>query len=207
MSSSRNWTEKEKLFLKSNWGYKSVPSIAKTLNRAENGIIIKAKRMKLGSPYTSGEFLNASQIAKLLLVDTHTITDYWIEKCKLKASHKAMRKTFKMWLVSFDNLVEWLKNNTDKWDSRKLELYALGQEYDWLIIKRKDDEKHPKRRFCKWTNWEDMKAIQLYKKGYSYKEIGETMERPTDGVERRLSRLDVWGTGEYTGDKYERKVC
>lgn len=98
--SSRRWTKEEIEFLEEKWSYTSVSAIAKKLNRTETAVIIKAKRLKLGSAYTSGEYINANQIAKLLKIDRHTVTDYWIAKCGLKAKKKVMRKKFGMWLIN-----------------------------------------------------------------------------------------------------------
>lgn len=201
MGAGRAWSQKEIEYLQEKWGYISVSAIAKKLGRTETAVILKAKRLGLGSAYTSGEYINANQIAELLKIDRHTVTDYWIARCGLKAQKRVMRKKFAMWLVKFDEFVKWLKENQDKWDSRKLELFALGKEPEWLKEKRERDKKIPKRRFQKWTKAEDRELIRLFKAGYRHREIGEILGRSRNAVEKRLSRLDIWGTGEYIGDR------
>jgi hypothetical protein len=94
-------------------------------------------------------------------------------------------------------LLEWCKEHQDLWDSRKVELFALGEEPEWLKTKRKLVTNKPKKTFQKWTRKEDNKAIDLFKFGYKYKDIAKELSRSTEAVERRLSRLDIWGSGEF----------
>lgn len=82
-----------------------------------------------------------------------------------------------------------------------MELYALGEEPKWLKDKRTTDRDIPHNRFCKYTSQEDALIIYLYKKGCNYKQISERVNRSSGSVERRLSRLDVWGTGKFKGIK------
>jgi len=101
-------------------------------------------------------------------------------------------------------LLEWLKNNQDKWNSTRLDEYGLGVEPQWLKEKRKTDIDIPKRKFYKWTKQEDQKLILYYKQGkLTYKQIGEKLNRSESAVDHRLSKLDIWGTGEYIGKKID----
>lgn len=201
MARGRTWTEEEINYLQEAWGTVSIRTIAKNIKRTETAVTLKAKRLGLGSPYTN-EYLSANQVSKLMGIDRHAVIDNWIRKRGLKARKRAM-KEFEMWLIDLEDLTEWLENNQDKWDSRKLDIYGLGEEPGWLQEKRKLDMKIPARRFQKWTRQEDMRAMGYFKSGMSYKKIGEKLGRSSDAVERRLSRLDVWGTGEFVGDVKE----
>jgi len=201
MPKSKIWTKEEIEYLSANWGLKSVPFIARHLNRTETAIILKAKRMRLGAASTSGEYLTANQVSKLLGVDIHTVMDRWILKHGLKAKKRVIRTRRMMTMIKFTELVNWLKNNQDKWDSRRLELFALGKEFDWLKEKRRNDLSLPVKKFHKWTKEDDMIAIHLFRAGFTYRQIAERLGRSEDAVERRLSRLDVWGTGKYIGDR------
>lgn len=191
----RRWDEVEVCYLKKNWGYKTIKSISEKLKRTEMAVIIKAKRLKLGSSYTAGESLNANQVAELLGMDIHTITDYWIPKCGLKGKKVAIRKRYS-WSIKFSDLVKWLELNQDKWDSRRVEYMILGCEPQWLKDKRNNDLNLPKRKFQKWTREEDSKAISLFKIGHRYKDIANELNRSPNSVIRRLRRLDIWGNGE-----------
>lgn len=100
-------------------------------------------------------------------------------------------------LIKFDDLVSFLRMHLDVWDSRRVGFYALGQEDEWLLKKREADKLIPKRKFQKWSTFEDAQAINLFKKGLTYAEIGKELNRSSSSVEHRIHRLDVWGSGRY----------
>lgn len=189
------WTNKQVEYLEEKWGVLNVKTISLNLNKTEIAVILKAKRLKLGGCYNSYN-LTANEVANILNIDIHSVTDYWIAKCGLKGRKRALRNK-PIYQINLSDLVLWLKDNQDKWDSRRVEIYVLGEEPEWLQDKRKKDIQIPIKRFKKWTKDEDKRAISLFKIGYRYKEIAEQLQRSKDSVARRLSRLDVWGTGEY----------
>jgi len=45
-----DWTTTELTYLDESWSYKTIKTIAKKLNRTETAVILKAKRLGLGSP-------------------------------------------------------------------------------------------------------------------------------------------------------------
>lgn len=186
----KNWTQEEESYLMDNWGTMTIKNLARSLCRTEDAIIVRAKRLKLGSPYM--EYLNANQASQILGVDSHTVTDYWIQKCGLKAKRQAMRN-MPMWRICIDDLTEWLEQNQDKWDSRKVELYALGQEPEWMKEKRRADMKLPIQRFQKWTKKEEQLLMEYYRIGKSKKEIGHILGRTESGIQRKISRLKESG--------------
>lgn len=185
----KTWSEEETTFLVNNWGFMGVAELTKALDRSDNSVVLRAKRMKLGPISRAGASLVANQVAKLLKVDIHTVTDYWIARCDLKVERKVMRTHFEMQLICFSDLLEWLKNNQDKWDSRRVELYAFGPEEFWLQEKRKADDLLPKNRLNKWSLAEDSRLITLKAQKLTHKAIGELMGRSEDSVERRWARI------------------
>lgn len=208
MGKGRKWTSAELEYLQNNWGEKTIPQLAEKLNRSINAIKVKSTRLGLIGQRWYGEMMSANKVAELMRVDLHTVTDYWIAKCGLKASRRQIGASQKKYLIiKFKNLLSWLQNNQEAWDSRRLDKYALGQEYDWLVKKRKvDSATLPKRRFQKYTKREDELICSLFKAGNkTYKEIGVVIGRSADSVERRLSRLDVWGTGKYIGHERQQE--
>jgi biotin operon repressor/transposase len=187
------WNEEDINYLEDAWGRVSIKTIAKKLNKTETAVELKAERLGLCGCYITGDYLNAHTVAKMLSIDTHTVTDYWIAKCGLKG-RKTILKSMSMWFISLENLMKWLKNNQDKWNSRRVELYALGTEPQWLKDKRKQDLKLPKRQRQKWTKEEISKLITYYTQGKTRKEIGKLLGRTEDGIQRKLSRLKENGT-------------
>lgn len=200
MPRGKNWTKEEIEYLSENWGRYSVPQLAKKLNRSENAVRIKIVRYGLGHAVTNANCLNAQQLSNLMGIDIHTVTDYWIPRCGLKAQRKAPRGQRKQWFISMGVLMQWLKSNQNKWDSRRVEEFALGPEPGWLKQKRTADSVLPVRRLQKWTRKEDREAIRLYKTGnYTYQQIGNALGRSATSIKRRISKLDVWGTGRLRG--------
>lgn len=63
---------------------------------------------------------------------------------------------------------------------------------DWLKEKLKQDQQLADHRFAAWTEEEDLKLAALFKKGLSYKEIGEKLGRSGAAVGHRLKRINVW---------------
>lgn len=198
-----NWSERELEYIRSNWGEKTIPQIAKALGRTITSVKVKSQRMGLKGQKWYGEMMSARKVSELLGVDVHTVCDHWIPQYGLKGSRKRLGESKKTTtIIMFEDLLKWLEENQDRWDSRRVELYALGMEYDWLVKKRKADAEKPVRKAQKWTPSEDSRLIALFKRGdMTYAEIGKELGRSSVSVEHRLGRLDVWGTGKYVGDR------
>lgn len=205
-----DWSKEELDYIREVWGQKTIPEIAKKLGRSINAVKIKTTRMGYTGQKWYGEMMSARKVSELLGVDVHAVCDYWIPKCGLKAKSKRLGETQKTTtIIMFEDLLEWLEQHQDLWDSRRVELYGLGMEYDWLVAKRKADALKPARKAQKWTPEEDRRLIDMFRRGgMTNAEMGAVLGRPASGVEHRLLRLDVWGTGKYIGDarQKERKV-
>lgn len=191
-----SWTHEEEATLRDKWGEISADQIAKRLKRTKTAVIVKSKRMKLGAFKDRGEMLTASQVATLMGVDFHTVSDYWMKKCGLPFRKIAARDVRKFKYVHMDALIKWLHNNPDKWDSRRVELFALGSEPDWLKEKRTRDNSIPARSRQKWTPIEDAALISMFRKGCTGKEIAASMGRSEAAIRHRIQRVDMWGCGK-----------
>ena len=205
MGKGRNWTQKEICILQDLWGEKTIPKIAKILNRSENAVNVKSKRLGLGSFKANSEYLCGRDIERIMKVDIHTVTDYWMGKCGLKYKSVKPRgnKAFKY--VKHSDLLKWLEHNQDKWDSRKLELYSLGIEPEWLKEKRKADKKRPVA-FKPYTRWEENIICRMYRSGSTIQSIADAVGRSHAAIGHRVRRMDVWDTGRRIPNKeLERK--
>lgn len=202
-----DWSKEELDYIREVWGQKTIPEIAKKLGRSINAVKIKTTRMGYTGQKWYGEMMSARKVSELLGVDVHAVCDYWIPKCGLKAKSKRLGETQKTTtIIMFEDLLEWLEQHQDLWDSRRVELYGLGMEYDWLVAKRKSDAQKPARKAQKWTPEEDRRLIDMFRRGgMTNAEMGEVLGRPASGVEHRLLRLDVWGTGKYIGDARQKE--
>ena len=203
----KDWSKEELDYIREVWGEKTVPEIAKKLGRTINAVKIKAQRMGYTGQKWYGEMMSARKVSELLGVDVHTVCDYWIPKCGLRGKAKrlgASKKTTT--IIMFEDLLKWLKTHQELWDSRRVEQFGLGAEYDWLKEKRKEDALKPERKAQKWTPEEDQRLIQMFRRGeMTNAEMGAALGRPASGVEHRLLRLDVWGTGRYIGDARQKE--
>lgn len=203
----KDWSKEELDYIREVWGEKTIPEIAKKLGRSINAVKIKSQRMGYTGQKWYGEMMSARKVSELLGVDVHAVCDYWIPKCGLKGKAKRLGETHKTTtIIMFEDLLKWLETHQDLWDSRRVELYGLGMEYDWLVAKRKADAKKPARKAQKWTPEEDQRLIDMFRRGgMTNAEMGEVLGRPASGVEHRLLRLDVWGTGKYIGDSRQKE--
>ncbi len=200
-SKGPDWTDEELNYIHEVWGEKTIPQIARHLGRSINAVKVKTARLGYTGQKWYGNMMSARKVSELLGVDVHTVCDYWIPKCALKGKAKrlgASKKTTT--IIMFDDLLLWLEEHPDLWDSRRLELYALGMEYEWLAEKRKADLLRPARKAQKWTTEEDTYLVGMFRRGgMTYAEMGAVLGRSADAVEHRAARLDVWGTGRYIG--------
>ena len=196
-SKGPDWTEEEIELMEDLWGTYTIPQIAKRLNRSVQAVKVKSSRLGLGRYVNSSQYLTANQVANLMHVDIHAVTDVWIP-AGLPFKWKAPLGGRKFRHIKHSDLLTWLKDNPDRWDSRRVELFALGSEPDWLKEKRKADTNLPVRRALKWTPEEDAKLVSMFRRGgKTYAEMGAELGRSADAVERRVARLDIWGTGKF----------
>lgn len=203
----KDWSQEELDYIRDVWGQKTIPEIAKKLGRTINAVKVKTQRMGYTGQKWYGEMMSARKVSELLGVDVHAVCDYWIPKCGLKGKSKRLGETQKTTtIIMFEDLLKWLEQHQDLWDSRRVELYGLGMEYDWLVEKRKRDSLLPTRKAQKWTPEEDSRLIYLFKRGdMTHEQIGAELGRSRVAVEHRLLRLDVWGTGRYIGDTRQKE--
>jgi len=86
-------------------------------------------------------------------------------------------------------LMEWLKNNQEWFDARKIIPFTLGTEPDWLKKKRISDRKNWRRRFEKWTKREEELLYNMHMNGKPYKELMKIFDRSYDSIEKKLKRI------------------
>lgn len=189
MATWNAWNKQETNYLIDNWGEKSIKKISKAINRTECGVRQKAKKMKLGGIINASEYLVSHQVAEMLGKQTKTII-HWI-KCKgLKGKYRFIGKGTKRgnWLIKYDDLMEWLETNQDKYDARKIKQYALGCEPEWLKEKRKRDEIEIQNTRKIWTKMDEERLLDLYHEGYSVPELMQRFGRTEKSIGAKLYR-------------------
>lgn len=190
MGKKPNYTKEEIEYLENNWGRKSMTEIANELNRSINGIKLKAERLGLGGILNADEYLSAKQIADILDKQANTIMR-WVKNKGLKGKIKIMAngKERGVWRIKLEDLMEWLKNNQEWFDARKIIPFNLGTEPDWLKQKRVSDRKNWRRKFEKWTKREENLLWSMYKSGEKLSKLAKKFDRSYCSIERKVSRL------------------
>lgn len=194
MGQARNWTREEDAYLKDNWGSLSVKSIAKKLRRTENAIMVRKHRLGLGAFLESGDYITWNQLNIALGIGT--ISSYqmisWVENRGFPLHRKRVNNnTYR--IVYLDEWWKWAEKNKDLLDFSRFEENMLGEEPQWVKLKRKHDvEMKQKYISTPWTKAEDSKLIRLVKKQqYTYAELSGMLRRTNGAIQRRLCELGV----------------
>lgn len=178
------WTIEEVMYLDANWGHKTLRKIAKHLGKTEQAVRDKAKQGGYGRQINGDEMLNKEQVCKLMGLECREVVDRWIEaglpvvKMMIGVNVKKGRRTF---IIKFDDLLEFLEEHPEQWDSRRLPEYALGIEYDWLRAKRQaDSQRVPLPR--EWTKTELSLLKSRVARKIPYKDIARDLGRSVTAV-------------------------
>lgn len=184
----RKWTKNEEDYLSKKWGENSINYIAVKLKRSVYSVKVKATRMKLGPAIENTDFFTVSDLCEMLGVTRDRVTITWRKKgLALKEHYITDKKSYLV--IEIDDLIKFLKDNQDEWDSRGLELYGLGIEPKWLTEKRKQDYLNPPVFYERWSAQEESKAINLLLLGKDYSEIAEEIGRSEAAVSVKLRDL------------------
>lgn len=184
------WTVEEEEYLAQWYGRRPIKLIAKKLKRTPYAIEVHAERKMGIYPKSNSGQVTANELANILKVDNHAVTDYWIAKLKMPARKRVIKYKSKFWRIDVEEFWKWAENHTDKINFTKMERGLLLPEPNWLdeVIKMQL-EKWGEKRFKKWTAEEDSRLIMYVKLGKTYKEIAELLGRTKSSVEHRHWRL------------------
>ena len=186
------WTREEENYLEENWGYVSVPTIAKNLGRSVTGIIVRASRLNLGPALLGGDYITLNQL--VIAVTGHSVDSNmlisWVKNRKLPIHTKRVNNnSFRV--VYLDEFWEWAEKNRSFIDFSKMEPLALGREPDWVAAQRKKDfYSNALQRKDPWTSSEDAKLLRfLGEQKYGYKELSKILQRSEGAIQRRCLDL------------------
>lgn len=137
----KTWTDKQIEKLRDLWGTKDYKSISRIVGHTETAIRVQAKRLGLGAVKNASDYICAREISRIMGIDVHAVTDYWIKKLGLPCKRIEGKNRTLYVMVRHDKLIEFLENHQEIFDSRRIEPYALGCEPEWLHQKRLNDRK------------------------------------------------------------------
>lgn len=182
----REWTKEEEQTLSELWGTMKIESIAESMKRTVFSLKVKAVRMGLGSMVkNNAELITISDMVELLNVSRDRITTTWVN-LGLKLKKKRLTDNASYYYVIWEDLIKFLKDNQNEWDSRNIEMYMLGSESGWLAEKRKRDALENPLWYRKWSDEEIAKAEYLLLLGKNYSEITEILNRTEGAVAETL---------------------
>ena len=178
----RKWTSLEEEQLKELWGNKTLEYITRKLRRTTYSVIVKANRLKLGPMIrNNSELLTISDVMDILNVTRDRITITWV-KLGLELKLHPVSKHRAYYTITLEKLLEFLENNQNEWDSRKVEEYSLGCEPPWLIEKRKRDRIENPLWYRRWTTEEINQAIFLFRCKKNFQEIADELDRTPEAI-------------------------
>lgn len=192
--SGGRWSEKDTMYLQNNWGNISLSKMCKKLNRTEDAIISKARKLKLGSVRIGGDLITLSELLKAI---GQWNSYSWIKPKYIKNGlpivevRKKERSVIK---VKLDDFWKWAEKNKNVVNFARFEKGALGKEPGWADEKRKADLLNPTNlNFNReWTNSDDILLISKVKScRYTYKQLADEFKRTEAAIKRRLYDLNV----------------
>lgn len=194
MGSNKKWSKEEIEYLEESWGKETIKHIAKTLNRTESAVNLKAQRLKLGGLMAAGELLSICQLIKALgLFSSYSQTKKKFIDNGLPVTTKKIgnRKVVK---VDLNKFWKWAEKNRQILNFAKFEKNSLGEEPSWVKEKRIADKSNPSKNDHNrlWSKSDDNLLISKTKAyRYTYKELAVEFNRTEAAIKRRLRDLGV----------------
>lgn len=185
------WSNEEVEFLEESWGNKSIPAIARKLDRSTNAVIKKAWKLGLGEQIASSNYVTFNQLIKELGYKgsyTWFFNKFKAHGCPIK-SKKKLNRSYKV--VNVDEFWKWAKNNKQILNFENFEEYALGKEPEWVKEKRFLDKKNKLNNKKLWTKEEDNLLIAKVKSNkYTSADLAQEFGRSEQAINKRLIRLN-----------------
>ena len=191
----KRWTPEELEYLRENWGSKSIATIAYTLGRSRNAVLVKKNKLGLGA-FLDNHPNGAVSICTLFRALGKNYSSYtmvsWVKNRGLPIFQKKVeRNSFKM--IDIDKWWKWAEKNQDFLDFSKFEPLSLGAEPDWVAVKRAKDKLKNKMVYTsRWTKNEDERLMKYLKaQKYTVDDIAKMLQRTDGAVQRRISTLGL----------------
>lgn len=186
----KEWTAEEIDFLQDQIGVYKITTIAKKMNRSRNSVIMKINRLGLSNTKKETGLLTIGELARQIKVDRNTVKG-WVEKHGLQCTRKIPRDAKRFYFVDPADFWKWAEVHKDKVSFSKIEPYSILPEPSWVENERqKDLEITKKRAYRNWTIEEDKRLLEYKNQGFTYKEIGQIMNRSTHSIEHRFKRMN-----------------
>lgn len=180
------WTEQELELLETLWPKHNTEEICRRLNRSRYGVMCKAYEMGLGAKTQSSDYVSVLNILTVIYGPTARGRVQRFIEMGLPARKSKVRKKG-TWIIKLAKFWKWAEGNQDKLNFARFEKYALGQEPDWVDIKRKADFAAEQKRPKEWTLAEDTALKALI--NLPREEVARRLGRSTKAVINRYWKL------------------
>lgn len=187
-SKGRIWRQSEIKSFSNDWldGSVSKNKLIKKYNRSFPALKKKAFELGLGARPHNDEFLSINEICDEMNVSNDRVS-HWL---KLGLKYRKNRSGKTKYLISQDDLLEFLKQHQDLFNASLISNYLFVTEPNWLKEKRKKDaEFYATNLRNEYTDNDDKTIILLFKCGKSNKEIAVDMKRTENAIAERLRML------------------
>ena len=115
---ARSWSIEEIQFLENSIGTRSFTYIAKALGRTETSIIVKAKRLKLGSFRANMDYISITEFAEMLGVG-RKMAWYLVDKKKIPSVRKYHKSNCQPIIcIKYDDAVKFVKTYQKQQNNR-----------------------------------------------------------------------------------------
>lgn len=186
----KRWSNEEIKYLEDNWYHVTNKYIANKLKRTESSVSTKAYKIGLS---TKMLYYSVYEVSLMLGVSKAKINRN-INNGKLRAyKDRTLHKRFS---IKEEDLKEWMINNQDSWDSRKLTINFFSIKDEWFQAKVEKDKKKSIRKGEAYTTEEDKAMVYMYRRNYSAFEIAKHLGRDKKSVQNRLENIK-YGIGMY----------
>jgi hypothetical protein len=183
----KSWSEIEIDYLKDNIGMMKITTIADKLDRSENAIVLKAKRLGIANTKNHQGYLNVSELAKLIGKDRKVVS-YWTKNCGLHTYRRITHSKRSFCFIKPEEFWEWAFDNQEKLNFQKIEPNSIPPEPDWVREVRMTQEVKGKI-YKNWTIKEMQKLIELKLLGLDEEKIAKKLNRSSTSIKRKLDRM------------------
>lgn len=189
-----NWTKYEVDFLEDYWGIKSIPAIAKELDKTINSIKCKAYKLGLGRHINQGEYITFNILINAIGYGGgygYTVKRFERLGCPIKTK-ASIKKKYR--IIYLEDFWKWAENHKADLNFANFEKGNLGAEPSWVDEKRKADFLNPTKKTHNrvWSKAHDNTLISMCKaQKYTYADIAKEINRTEAAIKRRLYDLKI----------------
>lgn len=194
---AKAWTPEEEAYLQDKWGTLSVSTIAKSLGRSIDAVVVRSQRLGLGAHLASDVRISVNQLMLALYQADAGSTGYTMHKLIREGlpvkMHKVKTKNFRV--IDIDEFWKWAEDHKEFLDFSKFEEYSLGKEPEWVKVKRKADFQKTQQQGEHnevWTGATDQKLKRMLSQHkYTYRDLSKELNRSEGAIKRRILDLGL----------------